>query len=191
MFFEAMAVDDNLRWCATLNDYVTIHKPASSSQSWVRHGPALIQVDNNTLSLGNDFADAAKRAAEYNNGERMHYEDDLSLLAADCFASDADETNDDEPGVDQPDVDQPDVDQPDVEQPDVDDPNVEVDGEVVYLRTQPADDVQYIKTVMSADDVQYLKTVRLRLRRAVRRRSAMILRSQLRPRRSKRLCHDV
>ena len=181
MFFEAMAVDDNLRWCETLRDFVTIHKPASSSQSWVRHGPALIQVDNSSLSLGQDFVAAAERAAEYNDAERMHFEDDLSLLAADCLASHVHE-----PDVGQPDVDQPDVGQPDIDQPDVD---VNDDDEVVYLMTKSANDVQYIKTVKSSDYVQYVRTVKPR--RVVHRNTSMTLRSQKRPRRSKRLWQDV
>ena len=180
MFFEAMAVDDNLRWCTALDAFVTIHKPASSSQSWVRQGPALIQVDNASLCMGKDLVEAAARAAQYNESERMHLEDDLSLLAADCLAPDIYE-----PDVDQPDVDQPDVDQPDVDQPDIN----QSDDEVVYLMTKPADDVQYIKTVKASNYVQNVKTVRPR--RAVRLETAMMLRSQKRPRRSKRLWQDV
>ena len=185
-----MAVDENLRWCTALDAFVTIHKPASSSQSWVRQGPALIQVDNASLCMGKDLVEAAARAAQYNESERMHLEDDLSLLAADCLAPDIYEPDVDQPDVDQPDVDQPDVDQPDVDQPDVDQPDInQSDDEVVYLMTKPADDVQYIKTVKASNYVQKVKTVRSR--RAVRLKTAMMLRSQKRPRRSKRLWQDV
>ena len=136
--------------------------------------------------MGKDLVEAAARAAQYNESERMHLEDDLSLLAANCLNPDLDE-----PSVDFPPVSQPDNDSPNVEQDEDDDDNDDDDddvNEVVYVRTTPAidDAVVYLKTTPAAE-VQYIKTVKPR--RVLQQRDSIILRSHTRLRRSSRLSH--
>ena len=188
---------DQLRWCVTLDDFVTIYEPASDTSSWVRQGPALIQVDNNSLCLAKDFVLAAQRARQVADAELMRLEDDLSLLVEDpCVELPDDEfLEQDEPASEMTESSLLHSDSDDeLSQPasavagnsnDDDNEVSQIASAVVGNNDDDNDEVIFLKT-QHADDVQYIKTITPRRKRKLRA-SSMILRSQTRLRRSKRV----